>query len=70
MRIWQVSTLETSHVIRAHDEAVTGLDLHATGDYVLSSSMDRYWAFSDLRTGDIMAKNVGLNLIIHGFLTS
>jgi len=62
IRIWQVSTLDTSHVIRVHDEAITGLSLHATGNYILSSSMDRHWAFSDIRTGAVLAKLVRLYL--------
>ena len=28
-----------------------GLSLHPLGDYVLSGSTDRHWAFSDINTG-------------------
>ncbi len=43
-------------MIKAHDGPITGLSLHPTGDYVLSSSNDTYWALSDLRTGKLITK--------------
>ena len=42
--------------MRVHDGPVTGLSLHATGDYVLSTSTDQHWAFSDIRYGQLIAK--------------
>ena len=65
--------------MRVHDGPVTGLSLHATGDYILSTStvniisisqfffkkcifisrfifQDQHWAFSDIRTGKLIAK--------------
>ena len=66
--------------LRVHDGPVTGLSLHATGDYILSTStvniisisqfcflknvfsfhefffQDQHWAFSDIRTGKLIAK--------------
>ena len=42
--------------LRVHDGPVTGLSLHATGDYILSTSTDQHWAFSDIRTGKLIAK--------------
>lgn len=56
IRIWSVSTASCVQVVRAHDGAVTGLSLHATGDYLLSASDDQHWAFSDIRTGRILTK--------------
>jgi len=39
--VWGVQkTAPCAHVIRAHDGPVTGLSLHATGDYLLSCSSD------------------------------
>ena len=42
--------LQTVKLLRVHDGPVTGLSLHATGDYVLSTSTDEHWAFSDIQT--------------------
>lgn len=56
IRIWDVGTAQTIQIIHAHDEPVTGLSLHPTGDYVLSTSLDQYWAFSDIRTGKLLTK--------------
>lgn len=51
-----------SQIIRAHEGAVTGVSLHPTGDYVLSTSADQNWAFSDIRTGKLLTK-VNINKI-------
>jgi pre-mRNA-processing factor 19 len=59
VRIWHATSAQAMHVLRVHDGPITGLSLHATGDYVFSASMDRYWAFADLRTGAILAKVLG-----------
>uniref|UniRef100_A0AAY4C0E2 Pre-mRNA-processing factor 19 n=1 Tax=Denticeps clupeoides TaxID=299321 RepID=A0AAY4C0E2_9TELE len=56
IRVWSVSGSNCVQVVRAHDAAVTGLSLHATGDYLLSSSEDQYWAFSDIQTGRVLTK--------------
>jgi len=58
IRLWHVPSSQPLQILRAHDGAITGLSLHATGDYILSSSMDQYWAFSDFRTGTLLAKVV------------
>ncbi len=41
IRVWSVSGGNCVQVIRAHEASVTGLSLHATGDYLLSSSEDQ-----------------------------
>ena len=40
IRVWGVETAQCAQVIRAHEAPVTGISLHATGDYLLSSSTD------------------------------
>ncbi|XP_069135303.1 pre-mRNA-processing factor 19-like [Argopecten irradians] len=56
IRVWGVQTAQCAQVIRAHEAPVTGISLHATGDYLLSSSTDMHWAFSDLRAGRVLTK--------------
>ncbi|KAG0430031.1 hypothetical protein HPB47_023056 [Ixodes persulcatus] len=56
VRVWHVPNAQTTQVIRAHEGPVTGLSLHATRAYLLSTSMDQHWAFSDLRTGRVLAQ--------------
>ncbi|KAJ8339855.1 hypothetical protein SKAU_G00344880 [Synaphobranchus kaupii] len=56
IRVWSVSGGNCVQVIRAHEAGVTGLSLHATGDYLLSCSEDQYWAFSDIQTGRVLTK--------------
>ncbi|PVD32778.1 hypothetical protein C0Q70_08224 [Pomacea canaliculata] len=56
IRVWGVANAQCGQMIRAHDAPVTGISLHATGDYLLSCSTDMYWAFSDIRTGRVLTK--------------
>ncbi len=56
IRVWGIQHRACGQVIRAHDGPVTGLSLHATGDYLLSTSTDGNWAFSDLRVGRVLTK--------------
>jgi len=56
IRVWSIPQASCSHIVKAHDQAVTGLSLHATGDYLLSCSIDQHWAFSDLRTGHVLTR--------------
>lgn len=56
VRVWDVPTSQTIKFLKVHDEPVTGLSLHATGDYILTTSMDQHWAFSDIRTGQLISK--------------
>ncbi len=41
IRIWDVGTSQTIKMLRIHEGPVTGLSLHATGDYILSTSTDQ-----------------------------
>ncbi|CAH1233265.1 PRPF19 [Branchiostoma lanceolatum] len=56
IRVWGVPSGQCSNIIQAHDGAVTGISLHATGDFLLSASEDQFWAFSDVRTGRVLTK--------------
>ncbi|KAI9575430.1 hypothetical protein GQX74_009696 [Glossina fuscipes] len=49
IRVWNVPTSQA-------DGTVTGLSFHPTGDYVLSTSSDKHWAFSDIRTDRLLTK--------------
>lgn len=56
VRTWHVTTAQSLQVIRAHEGAVSGLSLHPTGDFLLSCSSDTHWAFSDIKTGNVVVK--------------
>lgn len=45
IRVWGVANAQCGQMIRAHDAPVTGISLHATGDYLLSCSTDMVWRF-------------------------
>ena len=40
IRVWGVQQAQCGQIVRTHEGSVTGLSLHATGDYLLSSSTD------------------------------
>ncbi|XP_022665300.1 pre-mRNA-processing factor 19-like [Varroa jacobsoni] len=56
VRVWHLGTSQTIQLIRPHEGPISGLSLHATGDYVLTTATDDHWAFSDIRTGKVLAK--------------
>ena len=56
IRVWSLPQASTTHMIRAHEGPVTALSLHATGDYLLSTSTDETWVFSDISTGVVVTK--------------
>ena len=56
IRMWECPSGECMRIVKAHDSDVTALSLHATGDYLLTCSLDRHWAFIDIESGTIMAK--------------
>ncbi|KAF6018878.1 PRPF19 [Bugula neritina] len=56
IRVWGVQQAQCGQIIRTHEGPVTGLSLHATGDYLLSSSTDGFWAFSDIQTGKVLMR--------------
>ena len=52
---------------QAHDGPVTGISLHATGDFLLSSSADQVRAYSAV-SGSIPHLSLSLSLSVLGFL--
>lgn len=56
IRVWSVPESRTLEVINAHESSVTSISLHATGDYLLSTSNDEKWSFSDINTGKVLIK--------------
>lgn len=56
LRILSVSGVSFGQVVHTHESAVTGLSLHATGNYLLTPSDGHCWAFSDTQTSHILTK--------------
>ena len=54
VRIWGSTPAgyETVNKIRSHSDAVTGIALHPSGDYLISSSLDETWGFHDVKSGN------------------
>ena len=61
VKVWNEVTGNCGHVQRVHDGPVTGLSLHATGDYVLTTSSDLHWTFSDINTGQLVSRVTDTN---------
>ena len=51
VRLWNSTTGSPVKTLTAHMCEVTGITLHATGDYLVAAGVDRTWAFYDLETG-------------------
>ncbi|CAL5224503.1 g7199 [Coccomyxa viridis] len=53
-RIWRAgdnNTYSAVHTLKDHTDSVTAVTVHATGDYFVTASADRSWAFYDVATG-------------------
>jgi len=61
VRVWNAVSGNCGHVLRVHDGPVTGLSLHATGDFVLTTSSDQHWTFSDIKTGQLVSRVTDTN---------
>lgn len=69
IRVWSIKTGNTTHTVKAHEGPIYAIDLHATGDYLLSTSTDEFWSFSDLNTGIVICKG-GDNSSAHALTTA
>ena len=69
IRVWSVPESKTLQIIHAHESPVTSISLHATGDYLLSTSNDEKWSFSDINTGKVLIK-VGDQTANHSLTTA
>ena len=50
VRVWNSASGAAVSTLAAHTSEVTGISLHASGDYLVAASVDRSWAFYDLET--------------------
>eukprot|EP01113_Clastostelium_recurvatum_P037840 TRINITY_DN5573_c0_g1_i2.p1 TRINITY_DN5573_c0_g1~~TRINITY_DN5573_c0_g1_i2.p1 ORF type:complete len:500 (+),score=118.50 TRINITY_DN5573_c0_g1_i2:135-1634(+) len=53
-RIWhgkEEGEVSAGHVFRAHNDDVTSVSFHPLGDYFVSASLDKTWAFHDVHSG-------------------
>jgi len=56
-RIWHAEegkSYKALSVIKSHKADVTDLSLHATGDFIGTSSLDSTWSIIDIRTGQVL----------------
>eukprot|EP00128_Syssomonas_multiformis_P018973 Colp12_sorted_trinity150504_noHs@27156 len=53
VRVWKADG-QQQHVLRVHQGEVTGITLHPSGNYLISSSLDQSWAFCDITVGKVI----------------
>ena len=51
VRLWSSTSGAAISTLSAHSSEITGISLHATGDYLVAASVDKTWSFYDLQTG-------------------
>ena len=56
VRVWNYENPEQVVQLRhqLHQDQVTGLSIHPTQQYFLSTSKDKTWTFADLKTGFLL----------------
>lgn len=47
---------QTKYQLNCHKAEITALSLHPTGDFLLSTSYDKHWGFSDISTGKVVSR--------------
>jgi len=57
---------EVRHVLKAHTDEIIGCTLHPSGNFLVTASKDKTWAFHDIITGTCRQK-VSDSKIDHGF---
>jgi len=50
------NTISNQYTFKGHSAEITGLSIHATGDYFASASVDSTWSFVDLATNQLIVK--------------
>jgi len=52
----EAGTYDVAHVLKAHIDEVIGCTLHPSGNFLVTASKDRSWAFYDVTTGTCRQK--------------
>lgn len=62
IKFWSLSNPSNAiRTLNIHTGEVTGLSLQPSGDYLVSCSSDKSWAFSDINTGVVLTRKRGDN---------
>lgn len=59
-RVWTMNEkgeYKTAHLLKNHTADVTGIALQASGDYLVSSSLDGTWSFYDIASGACLSQS-------------
>ena len=58
VKIWSLKDSTCLHTLeKLHLERITGLSLHPSGHYFLTSSLDQTWSFCEIETGTCLVKS-------------
>jgi pre-mRNA-processing factor 19 len=59
IKLWKVINMEDIRcfqTLSVHSDIITSLNYHPSGDYIVSSSLDGYWCFIEVQTGNLLLK--------------